>query len=87
MTSEIQIETGEASCVGTAKLLLVNGELDVVVGSYWNLLLLGSNVDCSGRSGKTIKRESKADEYLIYPQVLHPATKIYALSNGNGEAV
>ena len=60
MTSEIRIETGEASCLGTAKLLLVNGELDVVVGSYWNLLLLGSNVDCSGRSGKTVKGENKA---------------------------
>ena len=55
MTSEIQIEIGEASCVGTAKLLLVNGEIDVVVGSSGDLLLLGSNVDCSGRSGKTIK--------------------------------
>ena len=54
MTPEIQIETGEASCLGTAKLLLVNGELDVVVRSSGNLLLLGSNVDCTGRSGKTI---------------------------------
>ena len=75
MTSEIQIETGEASCLGTAKLLLVNGELDVVVASYWNLLLLGSNVDCSGRSRKTIKGENKAGEYLVYPRVLRPATK------------
>ena len=55
MTSEIQIETGEAYCLGIAKLLLVNGELDVVVRSCKNLLLLGSSVDCSGRSGKTIK--------------------------------
>ena len=55
MTSEIQIETGEASCLGTTKLLLVNGELDVVVRSAGVLLLLNSNVDCSGRSGKTIK--------------------------------
>ena len=59
MTSEIRIKTGEASFLGTTKLLLVNGELNVVVGSYWNLLLLGSNIDCSGRSGKTIKGEIK----------------------------
>ena len=55
MSSEIQIVTGEASCLGTTKLLLVCGELNVVVGSGGVLLLLGSNVDCSGRSGKTIK--------------------------------
>jgi len=55
MTSEIRIETGEASCPRTAKLLLVSGELNVVVGSSWDLLLLGSNVGCSGRSGKAKK--------------------------------
>src|SRR3954463_7853852 len=38
--------------------------------------LQGSNVDCSGRSGKTIKGENKAGEYLIYPRVLRPATKL-----------
>ena len=79
MTSEIRIETGEASCLGTAKLLLVNGELDVVVGFCWDLLILGSNVDCSGRSGKTIKGENKAGEYLVYSRVLCPATKQYAI--------
>ena len=45
---------GEASCLGTAKVLLVNGELDVVEG-IGDLLLVDSNVDCSGRSGKTVK--------------------------------
>ena len=40
--------------MGTTKLLLVNGELDVVEGTG-DLLLLDSNVDCSGRSGKTVK--------------------------------
>ena len=60
MTPEIQIKTGEAYCLGTAKLLLVNGEHDVVVRSSGILLLLGPNVDCSGRSGKTIKGENKA---------------------------
>ena len=54
MTSDIRIETCEASCLGTAKLLLVNGELYVVVGSAGVLLLLNTNVDCSGRSGKAI---------------------------------
>ena len=49
---------GEASCLGTAKVLLVNGELDVVEDTG-DLLLLDSNVDYSGRSGKTIKGEIK----------------------------
>ena len=40
---------------GNTKLLLVKGELNVVVRSSGVLRLLGSNVDCSGRSGKTIK--------------------------------
>ena len=44
---------GEASCLGTSKLLLVEGELDVV-DDTGDLLLLDSNVDCSDRSGKTI---------------------------------
>ena len=53
---------GEASCLGTSELLLVNEELDVVEGigdlhvavvGIGDLLLLGSNLDCSGRSGKT----------------------------------
>ena len=47
-------QKGEASYLGTSKLLLVEGELHVVDG-IGDLLLLGSNVDCSGRSGKTVK--------------------------------
>ena len=38
---------------GNSKLLLVSGVLDVIVGATWVLLLLGSNVGYSGRSGKT----------------------------------
>ena len=47
-------QKGEASCLGTAKVLLVNGELNVVedtgdlhvaVVGIRDLLLLGSNVD------------------------------------------
>src|SRR3954469_5296932 len=41
--------------------------------------LQGSNFDCSGRSGKTIKGGNKAGEYLIYPRVLHPATKLLCM--------
>src|SRR4051812_24717072 len=63
---------------GNSKLLLVSGVLDVVVGSAGVLLLLGSIVDCSGRSGKTVK-EIKAGEYLIYPRVLRPATKLLCM--------
>src|SRR3954471_18632569 len=60
------------------------GELDVVDGigglhvavvGVRDLLLLGSHVDCSGRSGKTVKKK-KAGEYLVYPRVLRPATKL-----------
>ena len=40
--------------MGTAKVLLVNGELNVVDDTK-DLLLLDSNGDCSGRSGKTVK--------------------------------
>ena len=88
MISEIHIQTVEASCLGTAKLLLVNGELDVVVGSCWNLLLLGYNVGCSGRSGKTIKGGNKAGDYLVYPQVLRLATKHLCICiKWKGEAV
>src|SRR3954471_22893535 len=63
------------------------GELDVVDGigglhvavvGVRDLLLLGSNVDCSGRSGKTIK-EIKAGDYLVYPRVLRPATKLICM--------
>ena len=54
MTTEIQIETGEASCLGTTKLLLVIGKLDIVEGTG-DLRLLDSNIDCSGRLGKKIK--------------------------------
>jgi len=55
--------------VGTSKLLLAEGELHVVddigdlhvaVVGIGDLLLLGSNVDCSGRSGKTVKEKKKA---------------------------
>ena len=46
---------GKASCLGTSSLLLVKGELDIVKGAVSVLLLLGSIVDCSGRSGKAIK--------------------------------
>src|SRR3954468_15059835 len=71
---------GEASCLGTAKVLLVNGELNVEEDTG-DLLLLDSNSDCSGRSGKTVK-EIKAGEYLIYPRVLRPATKLLCIING-----
>src|ERR1041385_5370417 len=85
---------GKASYLGTSKLLLVKGELDVVEGigdlhvavvGIGDLLLLVSNVDCSGRSGKTIKGENKAGEYLAYPRVLRLLLSIYAfVSNGKG---
>ena len=50
--------------MGTSKILLVEGELRVAHGigdlhvevvGIGDLLPLGSNVDCSGRSGKTVK--------------------------------
>ena len=59
---------GEASRLGTSKLLLVEGELHVIEGTgnlhvvvvgIGDLLLLGSNVDYSGRSGKTINGKIK----------------------------
>ena len=50
--------TGEASCLGTTKLHLATGKLDVVEGTG-DLLLLDSNVDCNGQSGKAVK-ENKA---------------------------
>ena len=55
MTSEIQIEKARPPAWEPPKLLLVlvSGGLDVVVSASGVLLLLGSNVDCSGRSGKT----------------------------------
>src|SRR3954462_12088981 len=81
-TSEIRIETGEASCLGTTKLHLATVKLDVVEGTG-DLLLQDSNVNCSGRSGKTIK-EIKAGEYLVYPRVLRPATKLLCIINGCG---
>ena len=48
---------GEASCLGTSELLLVLviGDLHVAVVDIRDLLLLGSNVECSVRSGKTVK--------------------------------
>src|SRR4051812_25386291 len=81
---------GEASCLGTSKLLLVKGELDVVEGigdlhiavvDIGDLLLLDSKVDCSGRSGKTIK-EIKQGEYLVYPRDLRPLLSIMHCING-----
>ena len=78
-TSEIQIERARPPAWEPPKLLLVSRVLDVVVSSAGVLLLLRSIVDCSGRSGKTIKRENKAGEYLIYPRVLHPATKLLCM--------
>ena len=56
---------------------MVKGELHVVDG-IGDLQLLGSNVDCSGRSGKTVK-EIKQCEYLAYPRVLRPATKLLCM--------
>src|SRR3954470_24969726 len=73
---------GEASCLGTTKLLLATGKLEVVEDTG-DLLLLDSNVDCSGRSGKTVK-EIKAGEYLVYPRVLRPATKLLCIIKGYG---
>src|SRR3954471_4250345 len=54
------------------------GGLQVAVVGIGDLLLLGSNVDCSDRSGKTVK-EIKAGEYLVYPRVLRPATKLLCM--------
>src|ERR1044072_6994839 len=60
------------------------GDLHVAVVGAGDLLLLGFNIECSGRSGKTEKGENKAGEYLIYPRVLHPATKLmhYQMDRG-----
>ena len=55
ITSEIQIEKARPPAWEPPKLLLVSRVLDVVVSSAGVLLLLGSIVDCSGRSGKTVK--------------------------------
>src|SRR3954471_1593807 len=54
------------------------GGLEVAVVGVGDLLLLGSNVDCSGRLGKIVK-EIKVGEYLVYPRVLHPATKLLCM--------
>src|SRR3954466_8812214 len=54
------------------------GDLQVAVVGVGDLLLLGSNVDCSGRSGKTVK-EIKAGEYLVYPRVLRLASKLICM--------
>src|SRR4051812_34669018 len=78
MTTEIQIERARPPAWEPSKLLLVSRVLDVVVGSAGVLLLLGSIVDCSGRSGKTVKG-IKAGEYLVYPRVLRPATKLICM--------
>ena len=67
-TKSTTIEKAQASCLGTSELLLVKRGLDVVEGigdlhvavvDIGDLLLLDSNVGCSGRSGKTIKGKRK----------------------------
>ena len=55
MTSKIQIERARPLAWEPPKLLLVSRVLDVVVSSTGVLLLLGSIIDCNGRSGKAIK--------------------------------
>ena len=72
---------GEASCLGTAKVLLVDGgkQRRRRHRGYHAPGLQGFNVDCSGRSGKIIKGENKAGEYLVYPRVLRPATKLLCM--------
>src|SRR3954470_5050006 len=77
-TSEIQIEKAKPPAWEPPKLLLVCGELNVVVVGSGVLLLLGSNVDCSGRSGKT-KRGIKQRGVSSIPASLTSATKHYAL--------
>src|SRR3954467_3999918 len=47
--------------------------------------LQGSNVDCSGRSGKTIKGGNKAGEYLAYLRVLRPLLSIMHCIKWKGE--
>ena len=59
MSSEVQIERVRPPAWETPKLLLVSRVLNVVVSSAGVLLLLGSIVDCSGRSGNTIKGKIK----------------------------
>src|SRR3954467_3428084 len=49
--------------------------------------LQGFNVDCSGRSGKTIKGENKAGEYLAYPRVLRPLLSIMHCMKWKWEAI
>ena len=56
-TKEHQIEKARPPAWEPPSLLLVlvSGGLNVVVAASGVLWLLGSNVDCSGRSGKTVK--------------------------------
>ena len=67
-TNQYSIEKAQASCLGTSKLLLDERGLDVEEGigdlliavvAVGDLLLQGSVVDRSGRSGKA-KRGNKA---------------------------
>ena len=52
------------------------------------VLLVNGELDCNGPSGKTVKGENKAGEYLVYPRVLRLATKKYELvSKRKGKAV
>ena len=71
MSSEIQIKRARPPAWEPPKLLLVSRVLDVVVSSAGVLLLLGSIIACSGRSGKAIKEKSKR-EYLAYSARLKP---------------
>src|ERR1041385_273090 len=75
---------GKASCLGTSKLFLVKGELDVVVGigglhvmvvGIGDLLLLDSKAPTSTAAPDQAKQKkggNKAGEYLVYPRVLRP---------------
>src|SRR3954469_2183106 len=71
---------------GNSKLLLVSGVLDVVVGYARVVLLLGSIVDCSGRSGKTVKEIKQVSikyNRESYVQLL----SLYACIKWKGESV
>src|SRR3954470_21876831 len=70
---------GEASCLGTSKLLLV-----LVIGDL-HVAVVGIGNSCSGtrrlqrRLQRPIRQNSKGNkssEYLISPRALRPATKL-----------
>src|SRR3954467_7463632 len=78
---------GEASCLGTSKLLLV-----LVIGDL-HVVVVGIGNSCSWtrrlqrRLQRPIRQNSKGNkssEYLIYPRVLRPATKLLCIINGYG---